>query len=87
MPLLVSSKRWPWASRVTYPMFWVDSYKPPSVHLPHMLPGVTTMAPLELGSSPTHPGRHSPQTALVVAVQLDFWMRLMSVQERQGLQP
>lgn len=87
MPLPVSSKRQPWTSRVTYPMCWVDSYKPTLVHLPHMLPGVTTTAPLEPGSGSTHPGRHSPQTALVVAVQLDFWMRLMRVQERQGLQP
>lgn len=36
---------------------------------------------------PAHPGRHSPQTASAVAVQLDFWRRLMRAQERQVLQP
>lgn len=68
-------------------MFWVASDKDPSVHPPRTLPGATTTAPLQPGSGPTHPGRHSPQIALVVAVQLDFWMRLMRLQERQGLQP
>lgn len=38
-------------------------------------------------ASPSHPGRHSPQTASAVAVQLDFCRRLMRAQDRQGLQP
>lgn len=38
-------------------------------------------------ASPAHPGRHSPQTASAVAVQLDFCRRLMRAQDRQGLQP
>lgn len=34
---------------------------------------------------PSHPGRQSPHTALLVVEQLPFWKRLMSPQSRQGL--